>query len=425
MADLPNGYTTKTKAYKTVKVLQKLGEGGQGAVYKVDYNGHLKALKWYSGMKLEYPEKFIANLENNIKNGAPTKSFLWPEDITEMSGDAFGYIMDLFPPEYEDFSKLLRGKARFAGGYTAMLNTALHITAGFRELHNAGYSYQDLNDGNFRFNPTTGDVLICDNDNVAAKPTGIAGKARYMAPEIVARRATPNRYTDSFSLAVILFMLFTRNHPLEGKKWASVPCLSAKYEKKLYGEEPVFIFDPTDTSNQPVPGLHKGAINNWPSLPLYIQDAFTKSFSKKAMTDPNERLIERDWLRLFIRMRSEIFKCPSCGEIYFADPVNLNPCTKCGKANTFFAYIKTPRYNVALHQRTKLYLCHTDKESEDFQSLTGETTLNNGNFELKNLSGKNWSVIESKNTTALGHNGIAVLKKGIEIDFGGTIAQIV
>ena len=30
-----------------------------------------------------------------------------------------------------------------------------------------GYSYQDLNDGNFFINPQSGDVLICDNDNVA------------------------------------------------------------------------------------------------------------------------------------------------------------------------------------------------------------------------------------------------------------------
>ena len=58
-------------------------------------------------------------------------------------------------------------------------------------------------------NPSNGDVMICDNDNVMAnnERSGILGKARYMAPEIVAG-GIPDKYSDRFSLSVILFMLF-------------------------------------------------------------------------------------------------------------------------------------------------------------------------------------------------------------------------
>jgi hypothetical protein len=155
-------------------------------VYRVDYDGLQKALKWYFPKRLKEPQKFRANLENNIKIGQPADVFLWPEDITESGGDTFGYIMPLRPHEYTDFSRFLIGRAAFAG-LTAMTNAALQIVSGFRALHNKGYSYQDLNDGNFFVNPKTGGVLICDNDNVSAfgKSSGIAGKARYMAPEIV------------------------------------------------------------------------------------------------------------------------------------------------------------------------------------------------------------------------------------------------
>jgi hypothetical protein len=38
MAELIKGRTLKTRGGKTVKVGNKLGEGGQGVVYKVDYN---------------------------------------------------------------------------------------------------------------------------------------------------------------------------------------------------------------------------------------------------------------------------------------------------------------------------------------------------------------------------------------------------
>jgi hypothetical protein len=100
MADLPKGYSIATKSGKTIKVLDKIGEGGQGVVYKVTCNGEQKALKWYSGKKMRDPKKFYDNLYNNIKKGAPTSEFLWPLDITEKDGEAFGYVMDLRPSEY-------------------------------------------------------------------------------------------------------------------------------------------------------------------------------------------------------------------------------------------------------------------------------------------------------------------------------------
>jgi len=424
MADLAEGYKVKTTGFKNVVVGKKLGEGGQGAVYRVDYEGKPKALKWYTGKKFKNPDKFYKNLENNIKSGKPTEAFLWPEDITIKDGEAFGYIMDLRPPEYKDFTLFLLGKERFAS-ITAMCNASLQIIDGFGALHRKGYSYQDLNDGNFFINPKSGEVLICDNDNVseAGKNSGIAGKPRYMAPEIVANGKLPDKYTDRFSLAVVLFLLWTKNHPLEGKA-AFPPCMTAELEKNIYGKNPVFIFDPNDDSNRPVQGLNKGAISNWPFLPAYFQEQFKKAFSKEALHDPSKRIIELEWQRTIIRMRSEIYKC-SCGEVYFADPVTPNPCPSCKKQNSFAFYIKLGRYNVAVHQRTKLYACHTEKDSDDFKTLTGEVVANGNDFELKNSSNKNWAVTENGNTTSVTSNAVVIIKKGITINFGSAQAEIV
>jgi len=392
-------------------------------VYRVDYDGMAKALKWYSGKKFKDPGKFYANLENNIKKGRPTNAFLWPEDLTDYDGEAFGYIMDLRPGDYRDFSKFLIGREGFAS-ITAMTNAALHITAGFRELHLKGYSYQDLNDGNFFINPKDGDVLICDNDNVSeyGKNSGIAGKARYMAPEIVAKHSKPDIKTDRFSLSVVLFLLWTNNHPLEGKAACPV-CMDAKHEKSIYGENPVFVYDPDDNSNRPVQGLHKGAITRWPFLPSYLKDEFVKAFSKDVLMDPANRIIEQEWLRIFIRMRSEIYKC-ACGEVYFADPVNPNPCPGCNKQNAFPFYIKTKRYNLPVHQRTKLYSCHTEKDSDDFTTICGEVSAKEG-FELKNVSGNNWTVTDGESSSSVAPNASCALKKGIVINFGSASAEII
>ncbi|GHS88474.1 hypothetical protein FACS189487_06830 [Campylobacterota bacterium] len=422
MAELKRGGVIRTKNFKQVKILDKLGEGGQGIVYKVDFHGEIKALKWYFGKAIKDPAKFYANLENNIKTGKPTEAFLWPEEITEPSGDTFGYIMPLRPPEFVDFSKFLIGRAQFAG-LTAMTNAALEIVSGFRALHNKGYSYQDLNDGNFFVNPKTGGVLICDNDNVSAfgKNSGIAGKARYMSPEVVVGGA-PNTQSDRFSLSVILFMLWTNSHPLEGKA-ACPPCMDAKNERRIYGEAPIFIFDPNDPTNRPVQGLHRGAILRYPLLPQYLQDEFAKAFSKEVMRDPSKRIIEQEWLRLFIRMRGEVYKCANhkCGNVYFADPAQPTNCPDCGKTAQFFGYIKTPRYNLPIHQKTKLYACHSHKDNDDFATLIGQVNASASGFTLKNLSGKSWTI----GGETIEPNGEAALVKGATIDFDGSTAEIV
>jgi uncharacterized protein YegL/serine/threonine protein kinase len=421
--EINEGFTIKTKGNKTVRVLKKLGEGAQGVVYKVDYDGQTKALKWYSAKRLNSPDKFYNDIENYIKIGKPSKAFLWPEDITEKRGDAFGYIMELRPPEYKDFSRFLIGKEDFAS-VTAMVNTSLNIVARFHELHNKGCICQSLNDGNFLINPKTGNVLMCDFEDFfeADKDSFIMGKTRYMAPEIVLRQVKPNRQTDLFTLSVILFLLWNRNHPLEGKNTIS-QCMTAAEEKRIYGNSPVFIFDTIDDSNRPVPGLHKGAIANWPLLPKYLQDEFITAFNKEVLSDTDKRIIEQDWLRLFIKMRGEIYKC-SCGEVYFADPITPNPCPNCKKTNTFSLYIKTSHYNLAVHQRTKLYACHTENGSDDFETLIGEVAAVGNEYRLKNVSGKNWTITDGDNTNTLVPSADVELKNGLKIDFGAGNAEV-
>ncbi|MDR0749787.1 MAG: serine/threonine protein kinase [Tannerellaceae bacterium] len=427
MADLQKGDKFETKDGRTVTVLEKLGkEGGQGAVYEIDHNGKHKALKWYHKRyveNLKAPRKFYENLDNNIKRGAPTDSFLWPQDILK-NEESFGYVMDLRPPEYKDFTHFLLAKEKFAS-VTAMLNAALNITAGFRELHNKGYSYQDLNDGNFFINPKSGAVLICDNDNVSefGKSSGIAGKARYMAPEIVVGKASPGTKTDSFSLAVVLFLLFINDHPLEGKK-TCVPCMTEELEKKFYGKEPVFIYDPEDTSNRPEPGIHRNALKRWERYPVCLREMFQKAFSKQVLSDPSYRVLEIDWLRLFIRLRAEIFKC-SCGEVFFADAVESTSCPRCGKNHKFNLCIKTSRYIVPVHQRTRLYSCHIESGSNDFSTPAGEIVLRGDAFSLKNVSLKTWIVSDGTKKDTVAPDSLALLRKGITIDFGGESAQVI
>ena len=427
MGELKKGQVIRTKNFKSVKVVERLGEGGQGVVYKVDYNGKPMALKWYFKSKIKNPDKFYDNIKNNIDHGRPTDAFLWPVDVTEWAGGTFGYVMPLRPPQYGDFSKYLLAKANFSS-VGALVNAALNIVEGFAALHRSGYNYQDLNDGNFFVNFDTGDVLICDNDNVMGHgfSSGIAGKCRYMAPEVVTGK-NPDKQTDRFSLAVVLFLLLFGNHPLEGKA-TNPPCMTEELEKKYYGTDPVFIFDPSNKNNIPIPGIHKSAIAKWPLYPQYIRDAFVKAFGREQLRGLTPRLMEKEWLDIFIRLKSETIRC-GCGREIFVDPMDGAAC-KCGRRIRIPAYLRFRKMNVPIYPAVRLFACHTVDGSEDFKTPAAEVIVsknNPGSMGIRNLSDATWYVTGADGKPAPKATGEVVkAASGISINFGkGLAADIV
>ena len=432
MKEFQKGQRIRTASGGELEVIQKLGEGGQGVVYKVNYNGKQLALKWYFGNKLSNADKFYRNIQNNIKQGAPTSAFLWPLEITEYFEGSFGYLMELRPSEYKDFSLFLLAKVHFAN-IEAIINTALCITNGFRELHNKGYSYQDLNDGNFFVNPKTGDVLICDNDNVApyGENLGIAGKCRYMAPEVVMGKKRPDSHTDRFSLAVVLYMLLFLNHPLEGKR-TMCPCLTEELERRFYGSDPVFVWDSTNDSNRPVRGVHTNEIKLWPLYPEFVRKTFEKAFSHEVMVgnDTTHRVIEQEWQEVFTTLRDLMVKC-SCGSETFIDPSKQAcQCINCGKSIERPLILKVKKYHAALTPGKKLYACHVQYDSDDFKEARGEVIASRNNpalLGLRNDSDSTWEAILPNGTSKGYPNGQVIkLGKGIKINFGnGNVGEVI
>jgi len=444
LKEFQNGDKIKTESGGELEVLEKLGEGGQGVVYKVRYNGKEMALKWYFGFEdEEKANKFYNNLKNNIDKKAPTDAFLWPLEITEKSEETakdgrkrvcFGYLMELRPPEYKDFSAFLLAKEHFSG-IGALTNAALRIIEGFRTLHQKGFSYQDLNDGNFFVNPRTGDVLICDNDNVSeyGEASGIAGKYGYMAPEIVTGEGKPSKKTDWFSLAVVLYMMLFLNHPLEGKK-TMCPCLTEEYERKFYGSEPVFVYDPDDASNRPVRGVHVNEIKLWKLYPKFVREEFQKAFSKKCMTKDgaDNRVMEKEWQEVFVRLRDATVRCPSCGNETFIDMEQQScKCIDCGRELRRPPVLKVKKHNVALAPDRKIYACHVmGYDDDNFKDIKGEAVMSKSTppvLGLKNLSGRTWELtLPSGSVRTCGDGQATRLVRGLKIKFeNNTTGEIV
>lgn len=407
------------KVGSSVKIIKHLGGGGQGDVYLVDHNGEKKALKWYKNLGTD-PAAFYNNLVRNAEREAPDKAFLWPEAIMENYEGFFGYLMPLRPEGYYDLTDYMLSQVSF-DSFTVAVEACIRIVSAFRILHIEGYSYQDLNDGNFFINPKTGDVLICDPDNIAPDKTntGIIGKLRYMAPEIVCKKAMPSRKTDYFSMAIILFIVLCMNHPLEGKR-SLVPCLTNEIAEKLYGSDALFICDPHDNSNAPVKNIHNNVIERWGFLPEYVKDAFIKALSQDAIKDPNRRLRELDWLKVLTRFRSDIVRC-SCGSDVFIKNATTTRCDVCGKPMVIDHALELPDYPLTAKNGTHIYRCQLGICNADVAlkpvALVVAKKDNPAALGVKNMSDQIWLATTTLGTTRQVPPGeIIPFKSGIAVE---------
>lgn len=410
MAELNKQSVVSLVSGKSATIIKELGRGGQGIVYLVEVDGEQKALKWY----LNAPDdKFYRNLEHNIVSGAPSDAFLWPEDLTEKQQGSYGYIMRLRPKNYYEFGNFLLAKVSFKS-FSAMLSAAMKICNGFMMLHRFGYSYQDLNDGNFFIDPSSGDVLICDNDNVMpqGEKSGIMGKTRYMAPEIVAG-GIPDKYSDRFSLSVILFMLFYANHPFEGAKVVACPCMTESYEKRFYGSEAVFIYDPNDTSNLPVRGIHQNVIRRWPVMPKLLRDTFIQEFNQEKLKNPNTRMIEQNWEKIISQVRDSLIVCQHCGEETFVDTsLPSYKCMNCSKDNDLTKKLMFANRSLPLLNKCFIYI---DNDNVPDGIVTVDNT---GLLLIKNISTESWTVeTPSGKIKTVEPQDILPVKEGLKINF--------
>lgn len=365
---------------KKVVIKEPLGEGGQGEVYLAEYDGGKYALKVY---KNEVSPDFRYNLKNNIEKGSPSEHFLWPKKLVDFDDGRIGYLMDVRPKNFVSFVSYLTGKNTFAS-HEVMLTWCINLCAAFKKLHEKGYSYQDLNDGSFFLDTDTGALLVCDNDNVTAdkKNLGILGKMRYMAPEIVRNEMMPDVHSDRFSLGVILFMALCLGNPYEGERLKNYDIIDEKAEYELYGSNPVFVYHKTDKSNRPIRGYHTAVIKRWANIPLYIKEAFHRTFVDGLPDRENSRTTEIEWLRLLMRYRDELIICPNCGYefIYgFGEKVVVNACPNCGKPKKEVCVLELGKHRIVLDLKKKITAAHLDKYSAEYNRAVAVVIANKNN----------------------------------------------
>ena len=349
-------------------IRQGLGGGSQGQVFAVELQGRDQgetlALKWYFPSCIRRDPQLRARLKQSIRLGAPNGDFLWPLALLEpppaSSVSSFGYLM---PLRAEGFV----GAHLHAGGSLEIslqnvLKACFRLADGFHQLHLKGLCYKDISLGNLFLEPVGGRILICDNDNVDIDGQGqgsVLGTPGFMAPEVLLGQARPSAGSDLFSLAVLIFRLLTRHDPYRGKLELQFRCLDIPAKRRLYAEEPVFIFATDDARNRPDPVEHPAPLVTWPIYPAHLQQIFQQSLGAGAR-DPSQRAYTGQWMKVLARVLDQRRLCPHCGQEVFPEPGAASRCWDCAGELAPARRLRSVNGVVALAAENELYRHHLD-----------------------------------------------------------------
>ena len=414
MGVTPIGGLTKGTHKTTDKpliVLDVLGSGGQGTVYKVTYDGKPYALKVLCAYKKPEVQSLRKQIENVIRIGSPSDKFCWPSMLIDFDARrrTVAFLMPLLPSGYIMFQKILRNQIKPSITLRIALAICIQLVTHMRELHKKGCSYRDVNPGGFAVNPLNGDVIVMDVDNVSNAGSFDLHNGKvlvypgYGAPEAVDFMTNPDKnktpitcsaLTDLHGLAVLLYQLLLRVHPFHGAVREKLNVMDEKADRLIYGLTAQFVHDPKTHTNT----VSKEALDNWLRLPKPLRDAFTRTFTDGVKT-PATRTTELAFLQVLHETISTVFSCVHChGEQYFVHERYVNSkykCSLCGKDTTLpLALCCENRFSfIDVGPTISSFLISKDISQTGPFAVVSKHPTKPDLFGLQNLSDTPWEIV--------------------------------
>lgn len=416
-----------------IQVKEFVGSGRQGEAYAAVMCGQRVAVKWYKPEWIKLDPMLLDRLRATKICEPPNSRFLWPIDVvTSAEEPGFGYVMPWREPRFREFRELICEQIQ--PSFRSLVTAGLEIAESYQRLHQMGLCYVDISPGNVAFDLETGEVRICDCDNVDVDGRGwrsaIAGTEGFMAPEIVQNRASPTSWTDLWSLAVLLFWAFVKNHPLQGRKEYEHRLLTKELQLGLWGSEALFIFDDRDKSNWPVEGHNVGALLFWPIYPQLLRDLFTEAFTR-GIHYPQQRVKEPRWRTAMARLRDAILPCPNCGqENFYDDRASGQRCWNCDRELPIPRRIVLVGFKIVVASGAGVFRHHLDpRRPPDSAGPVARITGSQRDpdlLEIHNCDQSVWhAILINGDERAVAPGDAVDLQSGMRIVFDDVEAQII
>ena len=217
------------------EIIEKIGEGGMGTVYKallptLNRTVALKVLSDSCVKDEELLQRFLreARIMASLSDYTHVVQVF---DLDEYEGGYF-YTMEFIPTslahllgeglQVEDRTRRIKKKKRRLKVSTA-IKIAMHLLKGLKIIHDAGIVHRDISsqnvmlvkdDGGFRAKITDFGIASVNDSHLTSTGMGGVGKEIYCAPEQWEGLANADLRSDLYSLGILMYRMVTGKLPM-------------------------------------------------------------------------------------------------------------------------------------------------------------------------------------------------------------------
>jgi len=193
-----------------------------------------------------------------------------------------------------------------------------------------------------------------------------------------------------------------------------------------YGKDPLFIFDPVDSSNRPLPG---SAVNVWwPIYPAFVRELFTSAFTTGLRgSGLQARVAAGRWRNAMLRLRDAVSSCANCRAATFYDQAAPDtPCWNCSFVSPAPWILRLEDLSPREMRGATLVLgvdaeltYHHISSNNDHRHLAGKVEVKPGEPQtLRNLTDRPWTIDPEGEASRVVDPGRRFAIRRMDIDFG-------